>query len=47
MFVKRDDSGVIGAFANAQAGVAEEYLAEDDQELMAFLESLASFGKVK
>lgn len=38
MYVQRNQEGVItGAFANMQPGYAEEYLPDDDPELLAFL----------
>lgn len=40
MFVQRNGEGAIsGAFSNRQEGFAEEYLALDNPELMAFLEA--------
>lgn len=45
MFVMRNESGVIvGAFANLQPGVAEEYLQENDGELAEFFNNLSRSG---
>jgi hypothetical protein len=39
-YVSRDDSGnITGCFANKQPGFAEEYLPDDDPEVLAFLEA--------
>jgi hypothetical protein len=38
-YVSRDESGnITGVFANLQSGYAEEYLPDDDPEVIAFLE---------
>ena len=37
MWVQRDGGAIVGAYANPQPGLAEEPLAEDDAELVAFL----------
>lgn len=40
-YVSRDDSSNInGIYANLQPGYAEEYLPEDDPEVLAFIESV-------
>jgi hypothetical protein len=39
-YVQRDDEGnITGIFANPQPGFAEEYLPDDDPEVVAFLEN--------
>lgn len=41
MFVLRNEAGkVVGAYANLQPGLAEEFLPEGNEELSAFFESL-------
>ena len=37
MWVQREGGAIVGAYANPQPGFAEEPLAEDDAELVAFL----------
>ena len=37
MYVERRDGVIVGVYANPQPGIAEEPLAEDDAELVAFL----------
>lgn len=36
-FVEREDGAIVGVYANFQLGYAEEELAEDDSELLNFL----------
>lgn len=41
MYVLRNSEGaIIGAFANLQPGIAEEYLSQDDQELIDAIKSI-------
>ena len=42
MYVQRNEQGEItGAYANPQAGYAEEYLSPDNEGLVAFLDAIA------
>lgn len=47
MYVMRNSEGaIIGIFANLQPGIAEEYLNESNQELIAAFESFRNIVEV-
>jgi phage terminase small subunit len=46
-FIQRNEAGVIvGQFANLQPGIAEQWLADDDPELLAIFETAEKQGAI-